>query len=190
MNNRINRSVAVLGYSDTGKTTFIETLVAAATQAGITTAIVKYSRHPGDFDRPGSDTERFRRTDARFVAYRSDERWIVSVPDPDDAAEAPVAPRNASRSIPQRERIPEWLTPLAAATDILILEGRALADSLIVLAAGDARRPEDLKYPPEVADLVITSHSALAAAVGPRAAGPTDAAHQIIAILQRKGGFQ
>jgi len=148
------KSIAVLGYSNTGKTTFIEHLTNAAAAAGIRTAILKFSRHPGDFDRPGSDTDRFLRTPAQFVGYRNDERWVLSVP----------APPPEGHDTPPIEVLPPWMEPLLRSVDLLVLEGRRPADSYVVPCTGNAAVPEDDKYPPETADLVITDDPAPAAA--------------------------
>jgi len=164
------RSVAVLGYSNTGKTTFIEVFTAVAHDAGLSTAVVKYSRHPGDFDRPGSDTHRFGDTPARFVAYSGRDAWYLTVPDTtvsgdaedDRRADAPASPATASRD-DEFAAIPPWLRPLADSIDILILEGRRLPESLVCLTTGSATTPEELKYPLDVADVVITTSSAIIA---------------------------
>jgi molybdopterin-guanine dinucleotide biosynthesis protein MobB len=144
------RSVAVLGYSDTGKTTFIEVLTRRAATAGIPTAVVKYSRHPGDFDAPGSDTARFAATPARFVAYRGRDRWFLSAPGGD-------VQEGADRAPDERAEIPPWLALLGDDVDLLILEGRRRDDSIICLTTGNSQRVDELKFPVEIADIVISA---------------------------------
>lgn len=145
------KSVAVLGFSNTGKTTFIESLIAGATDAGISTGVLKYSRHRGDFDRPDSDTGRLGKTVARFVGYRGLDRWHISVPGETDTTGS--------------AEIPEWLIPLAESVDLLVLEGRSLPDSLVCLTAGNATTVEELKFPPESAHVVITASEELAESI-------------------------
>lgn len=206
------RSVAVLGYSNTGKTTFIEVFTALAQDAGLSTAVVKYSRHPGDFDRPGSDTHRFGGTPAQFVAYSGRDRWFLSVPgdtvtndrdhagdrDRDRRAGFP-APSDDRTVDDEFARIPPWLRPLVDSIDILILEGRRLPDSLVCLTTGNVTAPEELKYPLDLADVVITASPLISKATQrparsenaqtrPRfTADETAAARVMIDILQRKG---
>lgn len=185
------KSIAVLGYSNTGKTTFIEVLSDAADTAGLSTAIIKYSRHSGNFDRPGSDTERFLRSPAQIVGYRNDERWVISV-------HAPVADPHArpgSATTPA-ETLPRWMKPLMTSADLLILEGRRLTDSYVVLCAGDAATPDELKYPPSEADLVIVTDHRLAASLGgelsptgPTIARSTGDAVEIIISTFTEGGI-
>ncbi len=171
-------SVAVLGYSDTGKTTCIEALAAEMERAGITTAVVKYSSHPGSFDTPGSDTFRFAATSARFVAYRGQKGWFISVP---------AAPAS------ELAEIPPWMIPLADTVDLLILEGRRLPGSTVCLMAGNAETVEELKYPVEIADVVVTSSLVLSETIRPRRDAPfvatsnDEATREVIRIIQTKG---
>jgi hypothetical protein len=193
--------VAVLGYSNTGKTTFIEVFTALARDAGFSTAVVKYSRHPGDFDRPGSDTRRFGETPARFVAYRGPGAWFVTVPgDPVPSNAVPGrAETDDALANDELAEIPPWLRPLADSIDILVLEGRRLKDSLVCLTAGSASTVNELKYPLDVANVVITASPSISETTGgPRRgetthAGPlvvateAEAARKIIETLQMKG---
>jgi molybdopterin-guanine dinucleotide biosynthesis protein B len=60
--------VAVSGASGAGKTRLLARLVPALARRGISTAIVKHTRHPHAFDRPGKDTEVLRRAGAVAAA--------------------------------------------------------------------------------------------------------------------------
>lgn len=187
-------SIAVLGYSNTGKTTFIEHLTAIAAEAGIRTAILKYGTHPGDFDYTGSDTERFGRTSARIVGYHSEDRWILSIRE-----EITQPRRDGTATAPPVERIPSWMTAVLESADLLILEGRRLVESYVVLCAGTATSPEELKYTPRSADLVIATDPRLIAALSGFAPdplnkhnpavteNPRDAAIRCIDIIQHGG---
>jgi molybdopterin-guanine dinucleotide biosynthesis protein MobB len=181
------RSVAVLGYSDTGKTTFIEVLTRRAATAGIPTAVVKYSRHPGDFDAPGSDTARFAATPARFVAYRGRDRWFLSAPGGD-------VQEGADRAPDERAEIPPWLALLGDDVDLLILEGRRRDDSIICLTTGNSQRVDELKFPVEIADIVISASRSLEAEILARQHPPLvartndEAAQHILGIFQQEGG--
>jgi molybdopterin-guanine dinucleotide biosynthesis protein MobB len=181
------RSVAVLGYSGTGKTTFIEVLTRRAATAGISTAVVKYSRHPGNFDAPGSDTARFAETPARFVAYRGRDRWFVSAPGGDNQ-------EGADEGADERAEIPPWLALLGDDVDLLILEGRRRDDSIVCLTTGNSHRIDELKFPVDVADVVITASRSLADEILTRQHPPVvartndEAAQQVLGIFQQRGG--
>ncbi len=179
--------ISVLGFSDTGKTTFIEELVSRCRASGVRVAVLKYSRHPGDFDRPGSDTDRARAAGAALTAYRSDNHWYVTLhadaddapvgaaygtdganpatPDgpvtdanePDRDAGAPAHSANEPAPAPPPAEMPEWLMEAAGSADVIVAEGRLLPGSFVVLAAGTSTDLTQLKYPPQNAHLVIGS---------------------------------
>ena len=60
--------VAVSGWSGSGKTRLIARLIPALVRRGVSTAVVKHTRHPHAFDRPGKDTEVLRRAGAVAAA--------------------------------------------------------------------------------------------------------------------------
>jgi molybdopterin-guanine dinucleotide biosynthesis protein MobB len=60
--------VAVSGYSGSGKTRLLARLIPALARRGVATAVVKHTRHPHAFDRPGKDTEVLRRAGAAAAA--------------------------------------------------------------------------------------------------------------------------
>ena len=60
--------VAVSGWSGSGKTRLLARLVPALARRGVSTAVVKHTRHPHALDRPGKDTEVLRRAGALATA--------------------------------------------------------------------------------------------------------------------------
>ncbi len=64
-------------YSNTGKTTYMEKLIAQLTFRGIRVAAVKHDAHSLELDKPGKDSWRFAQAGAGTVAVSSDERCAV-----------------------------------------------------------------------------------------------------------------
>jgi molybdopterin-guanine dinucleotide biosynthesis protein B len=60
--------VAVSGRSGAGKTRLLARLIPALARRGVSCAVVKHTRHPHPFDRPGKDTEVLRRAGAVAAA--------------------------------------------------------------------------------------------------------------------------
>ncbi len=61
----------VIGYSGSGKTTLIEKLIPALRKRGIRLAVIKYTSHHHEFDKPGKDSYRLRRAGAEAVVVSS-----------------------------------------------------------------------------------------------------------------------
>lgn len=64
-------------YSNTGKTTYIEKLIAYLTGRGVRVAAVKHDGHALELDKPGKDSWRFARAGAATVAVSSEERCAI-----------------------------------------------------------------------------------------------------------------
>lgn len=56
--------LAIVGYSNSGKTTLMEKLVAAFSSSGMRVATIKHSHHPVEMDRPGKDSWRHKQAGA------------------------------------------------------------------------------------------------------------------------------
>lgn len=72
--------VAFSGWSGSGKTRFLSRLIPALARRGVSTAVVKSTRHPHAFDRPGKDTEVLRRAGARAAAIDGPEGMALFAP--------------------------------------------------------------------------------------------------------------
>jgi len=65
--------VAVSGWSGAGKTRLLARLIPALARRGVSCAVVKHTRHPHAFDRPGKDTFVLRRAGAVAAAIEGPE---------------------------------------------------------------------------------------------------------------------
>ena len=66
-----------IAWSGTGKTTYLERLIAALGERGVRVAAVKHDAHRFDLDREGKDSWRFARAGAEVVAIADDEKLAV-----------------------------------------------------------------------------------------------------------------
>lgn len=122
----------VAGWSNSGKTTLIERLVAHFRAKGLRVATIKHTHHKFDIDRPESDTARHRRAGAAETAIVSGSRVAV-------------IEEIESRGEPSLADVASRLTP----ADLILVEGyksapipkievrRAAAAAEKLLAASD-----------------------------------------------------
>jgi molybdopterin-guanine dinucleotide biosynthesis protein B len=66
-----------IGYSNTGKTTLIEKLIAHYAAQGRRVSAVKNAHHGFDMDRPGKDSFRYREAGAAQVLIATGQRWAL-----------------------------------------------------------------------------------------------------------------
>jgi molybdopterin-guanine dinucleotide biosynthesis protein B len=86
------KAVAIVGFSNCGKTELICKLLSLAGERGFRVAAVKHSHKVLDIDQPGKDTWRFRQAGARTVALAGPGLLQVThFPDGDLPAEAVLA---------------------------------------------------------------------------------------------------
>ena len=74
-------TVVCMGWSGSGKTTFLEKLIPALTARGLRIAVLKHDGHGFQMDKPGKDTWRFARAGAAAVAIAGPNGWAVLSPD-------------------------------------------------------------------------------------------------------------
>ena len=65
---------ALVGYSGTGKTTFLEKLIGCLKERGVRLAVIKHDAHDFTIDHPGKDSWRFSRAGADLVAVASADK--------------------------------------------------------------------------------------------------------------------
>jgi molybdopterin-guanine dinucleotide biosynthesis protein B len=65
------------GYSNAGKTTLIEALIARFVAQGLRVSLIKHAHHGFDIDRPGKDSFRHREAGATEVMLVCDRRWAI-----------------------------------------------------------------------------------------------------------------
>jgi len=140
-------TVCVVGYSNTGKTSLITAAVRRCKTKGLRVAVLKYSSHGGDFDRPGSDTDLYGQAGAGTVAFVGSAGVRVSV-----TAVSGHDPLDAQ---------PTWLRQLLAEADVLFVEGRVFPGALTVLThRRDASGSGTPKFDPADFDLMLTEFPA------------------------------
>jgi len=69
--------ISIVGKSDSGKTTLLESLIAELNRRGRRVAIVKHSHHADDLDTPAKDTWRFTRAGSVLSAINSLDHLAV-----------------------------------------------------------------------------------------------------------------
>ena len=71
MTSKIPPIVSVVGYSGSGKTTFMEKLIPALSNYGLKVATIKHDVHGFEMDRPGKDSWRLKKAGAVVSAISS-----------------------------------------------------------------------------------------------------------------------
>ena len=69
--------LAIVGYSNSGKTTLVEKLVAALSQQGLSIATIKHSHHQPEMDTPGKDSWRHKQAGARASLLVGPEQMLM-----------------------------------------------------------------------------------------------------------------
>lgn len=67
----------VVGYKNTGKTTWLTGLIHRLNEQGIRSAVIKHDAHSFDMDHPGTDTFKLREAGAAGVAITSAQRTAI-----------------------------------------------------------------------------------------------------------------
>ena len=134
------------GWSNTGKTTFIEACAAELTARGVPSGAAKCVRHGGSFNLPGKDSSRFFNAGAES-ALVSEAETVLSVQTPADWDRPFLA-----RLFPEAKAV--------------LVEGHLVTGALKVLVGGAARDETGLKQPLQDFDVLITAHADLALAAG------------------------
>lgn len=96
--------IGLAGYSGSGKTTFLEKLLAELKSRGYRIGVIKHTHHNVDFDQPGKDTWRHARAGADFVALATPGGFSVFQRTDGDPG-------------------PEILISMAGELDLIIIEG-------------------------------------------------------------------
>ena len=101
------KRVHVVGRKNSGKTTLIVELVELLTARGLVVGTIKHTHHHHELDIPGKDSYKHRQAGAAPVAILSPGMTAVFQP-----AEPSEEPPNY-----------EWLSPMFAACDLVLVEG-------------------------------------------------------------------
>ena len=152
--------VTVVGYSGSGKTTFLEKLIPELKRLGFTVGTVKHDVHGFEIDRPGKDSYRLKHAGAAVTVISSPFQ-IGMVKDVD------------------HDHTPEELAALMADVDIVLMEGYKTSEAFKL----EIFRPEISAKPfcpPDDRLLALISDAAVDAGV-PRF-GPRDV-HKVARLL-------
>ena len=71
------RIISFVGFSGSGKTTFIEQLIKEIKRRGFSVAVIKHDAHRFQMDKEGKDTYRFYEAGSDCVAISSEEKLAV-----------------------------------------------------------------------------------------------------------------
>jgi molybdopterin-guanine dinucleotide biosynthesis protein MobB len=145
--NRMPIIVSILGWSGTGKTTFIEAAIGECARRGIAAAAVKKSRHSADLPSGTKDSARFRAAGASPSIYLSESEMVI--------LSAPPALLDASS-----------IAALCPEASIIFCEGLDVEGSSLVLVAGDETGESALKRPLSSIDILIARDSAMLKVAG------------------------
>ena len=74
-------AVCIMGWSGSGKTTFLEKLIPVLSARGLRVAVVKHDGHGFEIDRPGKDTWRLSQAGAVAAAISGPGGWAVMSPE-------------------------------------------------------------------------------------------------------------
>jgi molybdopterin-guanine dinucleotide biosynthesis protein B len=96
--------IGLVGYSGSGKTTFLEKLIVILKSRGYKIGVIKHTHHAVEFDQPGKDTWRHARAGADFVALAAPGSYSVFKKTDADPG-------------------PEILISMAGELDLIIIEG-------------------------------------------------------------------
>lgn len=148
-NERMDARIACfIGWSNTGKTGFVEQCIAALRASGVSVGAIKCVHHGASFNLPGKDSTRFFAAGA-VAALVSDDETIRIEPTPGGWG-------------------CEYARSVFPGAEVILVEGRLLPGTVKVLVGGPARTPEELKRPLSEFDALITD-SADVAEAGARA---------------------
>ncbi len=136
------RFACFIGWSDTGKTGFMEACAATLVGLGRAVGAIKCVHHAGSFNLPGKDSTRFFETGAEAALVSDDETVLVG------------------------RTPPAWGRPYAESlfpdAEVVLIEGRIVDGAVKVLVGGAAVDEAGLKRPLAGFDVLVTGNSGLA----------------------------
>ncbi len=136
------RIACFIGWSNTGKTGFIEACASLLHKRGLKVGAVKCVHHGASFNPQGKDSSRFFDAGAEAAIVSDDETVRIS------------------RTPPSWER--PYIESLFPGADVILIEGRVVSCAVRVLIGGAAEDETDLKRPLDDFDVLVTGFSGLA----------------------------
>ncbi|PKY10488.1 molybdopterin-guanine dinucleotide biosynthesis protein B [Acidithiobacillus marinus] len=157
------KTIGVVGYSGSGKTSLLCALIPLLQAKGLRIAVVKSTHHEVDWDTPGKDSYRLREAGAEAVLLQGPQRWFTTFRAPETAD------------------LESMTAALPSSADLLFLEGNkglpipkievhrpslqkpllALEDSQIIAVASDTALSThcpvvDLNSPQKIAEFIYS----------------------------------
>lgn len=142
-------TITVVGWSNSGKTTFNTQVVRVLNDAGVRVGVIKHHGHaPGGVDQEGKDSWKYAQAGANPVVLSASSQYAIFVSTPE---------REATRD--------ELIAKIADDVDFVLVEGfRSASDGSVELYRTAAGHP-DPKLSPEERIALITDNEKLAAQV-------------------------
>jgi molybdopterin-guanine dinucleotide biosynthesis protein MobB len=142
------RLACFIGWSNTGKTGFMEACAQELSGRGIPVATIKAVHHRAGLNPPGKDTSRCFAAGAE-AALVSETETILSIVTP--------------AAWDQPGQTADYLARLFPAARVVLVEGRVLAGAIRILVGGPASDESGLKRPLADFDVLVTNQPGLAA---------------------------
>ena len=136
------RIACFIGWSNTGKTGFIEACAATLHRRGLKVGAVKCVHHGASFNPQGKDSSRFFSAGADAALVSDDETVRVT------------------RTPPSWDR--PYIESLFPGADVVLIEGRVVSGAIQVIVGGAAEDETGLKRPLSDFDVLVTGISGLA----------------------------
>ena len=131
--------IGIIRYSNSGKTTLIESLIPLFQARGLTVSAIKNAHHGFDMDRPGKDSFRYRDAGAGQVLIATALRWAL-------LTETPQRPATLDELL-------ERLEPC----DLVIVEGFKSEGHVPRIEVRRAAEPEPAIFPRDPNVIAIAS---------------------------------
>ena len=136
------RIACFIGWSNTGKTGFIEACAATLHQRGLKVGAVKCVHHGASFNPQGKDSSRFFDAGAEAAVISDDETIRIS-----------RTPATWDRP---------FVESLFSGADVILVEGRVVSGAVRVIIGGATEDETRLKRPLDDFDVLVTGFSDLA----------------------------
>ena len=133
------KTIAIVGYSNSGKSSVARAIVAEAARRGMAAAAIKVGHHSAKSGPAQHDSERLAAAGADPVAYRGPDGWNLQISQPLEERDQPL-------------HIPAWLTAALDGVDLLVVEGRQVNGAALIQTVG---ANGEYKLSPEMCDLVL-----------------------------------
>ena len=117
------KTIAIVGYSNSGKSTVAAAIVSEATRRGMRAAAIKVGHASDNPHGPLRDTDRLAAAGADPVVFRSPAGWQLQISRAPEDRDQPL-------------RFPAWLSAALADVDLLVVEGRRVSGAALIQTVG------------------------------------------------------